>query len=195
MGAGLLGFAINPPIALYYMQGLNTTPLHGHAALFGVYGLLALGLVLLALRRLVPAGEWRDRPLQVAYWGMNGGLALMIVLSLLPIGLIQAYASMEHGLWFARSAEFMQQPLIVALRWLRIVGDTVFAVGILALGWFVVGLVLAASAALISSPGQARPSAAALASGTSPRSRRAASSREPSSTTSATSATRRSARA
>src|SRR6185503_15842220 len=40
VGAGLFGFMINPPIALYYMQGLNTTPLHGHAALFGVYGML-----------------------------------------------------------------------------------------------------------------------------------------------------------
>ncbi len=32
VGAGVFGFLINPPIALYYMQGLNTTPLHGHAA-------------------------------------------------------------------------------------------------------------------------------------------------------------------
>jgi nitric oxide reductase subunit B len=160
VGAGIFGFLINPPIALYYMQGLNTTPLHGHAALFGVYGLLALGLVLLALRRLAPAGEWRDRPLQIAYWGMNGGLALMIVLSLLPIGLMQAYASMEHGLWFARSAEFMQQPLVVALRWLRIVGDTVFLVGVAALTWFLIGLKTGWSYARnetgIRSPGLAR---------------------------------------
>ena len=40
VGAGLFGFLINPPIALYYMQGLNTTPVHGHTALFGVYGML-----------------------------------------------------------------------------------------------------------------------------------------------------------
>ena len=46
VGAGLFGFMINPPIALYYMQGLNTTPLHGHAALFGVYGMLGIGLML-----------------------------------------------------------------------------------------------------------------------------------------------------
>jgi len=25
------------------MQGLNTTPVHGHTALFGVYGMLGLG--------------------------------------------------------------------------------------------------------------------------------------------------------
>ena len=40
---------------------------------------------------------------------MNIGLGLMAVLSLLPIGLAQAYASIET-VWFARSAEFLQQP-------------------------------------------------------------------------------------
>ncbi len=97
VGAGIFGFLINLPIALYYMQGLNTTPVHGHAALFGVYGLPALGLVLLVVRRLQPEGVWRDRPLQIALWGMNGGLVLMIALSLLSIGLMQAAASIEHG--------------------------------------------------------------------------------------------------
>jgi nitric oxide reductase subunit B len=61
IGAGLFGFLINPPIALYYMQGLNTTPVHGHAALFGVYGLLSLGLVLVVLRRLKPGQAWKIR--------------------------------------------------------------------------------------------------------------------------------------
>ena len=140
VGAGIFGFLINPPIALYYMQGLNTTPLHGHAALFGVYGLLALGLVLFVLRRLQPEGVWKDRPLSLAFWGMNIGLGLMIVLSLLPIGLAQTWASIDHGLWYARSAEFLQLPAIVVLRWLRIVGDTVFLGGVAALAWFVVGL-------------------------------------------------------
>src|SRR5262245_21917160 len=50
VGAGL--FVINPPIALYYMQGLNTTPVHGHAALFGAYGMLGMGLMLFVLRAL-----------------------------------------------------------------------------------------------------------------------------------------------
>jgi nitric oxide reductase subunit B len=140
VGAGIFGFLINPPIALYYMQGLNTTPVHAHAALFGVYGLLALGLVLVLLRRLQPEGEWRDTPLRLAFWSMNIGLGLMIVLSLLPIGLAQAWASMTHGLWYARSAEFLQLPALEWLRWMRIVGDTVFIAGVAALAWFVVGL-------------------------------------------------------
>ncbi len=141
VGAGVFGFLINPPVALYYMQGLNTTPVHAHAALFGVYGLLALGLVLVVLRRLYPRGVWREGALRLAFWSMNGGLVLMIVLSLLPIGLLQTFASIEHGLWYARSAEFLQQPLISTLRWLRMIGDTVFLVGVGALAWFCAGLI------------------------------------------------------
>jgi len=140
VGAGLFGFLINPPIALYYMQGLNTTPVHAHTALFGVYGLLGLGLVLLILRCLKPKDEWRDGALRLSFWAMNAGLALMVVLSLLPIGLMQAWASIDTGLWYARSAEYLQQPLIETLRWLRTVGDGVFLVGVAALGWFVLGL-------------------------------------------------------
>jgi len=140
VGAGLFGFMINPPLALYYMQGLNTTPVHAHAALFGVYGLLALGLVLMVSRHLTGERPWRERWLGVAFWAMNVGLALMIVLSLLPIGLAQTWASVEHGLWYARSADFLQLPALVRLRWLRIVGDTVFLVGTLALIWFFLGL-------------------------------------------------------
>ncbi len=140
VGAGLFGFLINPPVALYYMQGLNTTPVHGHTALFGVYGLLALGLVLFVLRRLTAAHDWRDGALRFSFWAMNVGLALMVVLSLLPIGLLQAAASIDQGLWFARSAEFLQQPLLENLRWMRIVGDLVFLSGVGSLVWFVLGL-------------------------------------------------------
>ena len=140
VGAGLFGFLINPPIALYYMQGLNTTPVHGHTALFGVYGMLGIGLMLFCLKGLTVHKTWRTGALAFAFWSINVGLALMVLLSLLPVGLMQTWASVEHGTWYARSAEFMQTPTMDTLRWLRVVGDTIFAVGILALGWFVLGL-------------------------------------------------------
>jgi nitric oxide reductase subunit B len=140
VGAGLFGFFINPPIALYYMQGLNTTPLHGHTALFGVYGMLGIGLMLFCLRALRPGAAWKNAPLAIAFWCINAGLALMAFLSLLPLGLLQAWASVEVGTWWARSAEFMQQPVMNVIRWLRVPGDTLFAIGALVLGWFVLGL-------------------------------------------------------
>jgi nitric oxide reductase subunit B len=140
VGAGLFGFLINPPIALYYMQGLNTTPVHGHAALFGGDGMLGIGLMLFCLKGLTVHQTWRTGSLAFAFGSINLGLALMVFLSLLPVGLMQTWASVEHGTWYARSAEFMQTPLMDRLRWLRIIGDTIFAVGVLSLGWFVLGL-------------------------------------------------------
>jgi len=140
VGAGLFGFFINPPIALYYMQGLNTTPVHGHTALFGVYGMLGIGLMLFCLKGLATRQMWRTKVLSFAFWAINLGLGAMVLLSLLPIGLLQAAASVEHGLWYARSAEFLQTPLMQGLRWARVPGDTLFAAGVLALGWFVLGL-------------------------------------------------------
>jgi nitric oxide reductase subunit B len=140
VGAGLFGFMINPPIALYYMQGLNTTPVHGHAALFGVYGMLGIGLMLVCLRALVPGLEWKDGLLRFSFWSLNGGLFAMCVLSLLPVGLLQTWASVDHGYWYARSSEFLQTPLVQNLRWLRIPGDTIFALGAVALAVFVAGL-------------------------------------------------------
>lgn len=140
IGAGLFGFMINPPIALYYMQGLNTTPLHGHAALFGVYGMLGIGLMLMCLRVLIPGRPWKDGMLKIGFWGMNVGLMAMCVLSLLPVGLLQTKASVETGYWFARSSEFMQTDLMQTLRWMRVPGDTIFFLGAVALVWFVFGL-------------------------------------------------------
>ncbi len=140
VGAGLFGFLINPPIALYYMQGLNLTPVHGHTALFGVYGMLGIGLMLFCLRALRPALVWRERSLAVAFWSLNLGLVLMVTLSMLPIGILQTQAAVEKGTWFARSADFLQTPLMSTLRWLRGPGDMVFAIGILAVAYFVIGL-------------------------------------------------------
>ncbi len=140
LGAGIFGFIINPPVALYYVQGLNTTPLHGHTALFGVYGVLGIGLMLFVLKGLYRQNVWRDGLIGFAFWSINIGLMLMALLSLLPIGMLQAVASVNEGMWYARSAEFMQQPLMETLRWLRAIGDTIFAVGTVALALFVIGL-------------------------------------------------------
>jgi nitric oxide reductase subunit B len=140
VGAGLFGFMINPPIALYYMQGLNTTPLHGHAALFGVYGMLGIGLMLVCLRVLIPGREWKNGLLRFSFWSLNAGLMAMCVFSLLPVGLMQTWASVEHGYWYARSSEFLTTPVMQTLRWLRVPGDTLFFCGAVALVLFVAGL-------------------------------------------------------
>jgi nitric oxide reductase subunit B len=129
VGAGLLGFAINPPASLYYVQGLNMTPAHGHAALFGVYGMLGIGLMLFCLRGLFARNLHADRWLKPAFWSLNIGLAMMVFLSLLPAGIYQAWASVTQGLWFARSPEIVHSGVMETLVWLRVPGDIVFAAG------------------------------------------------------------------
>ncbi|RKJ99287.1 nitric-oxide reductase large subunit [Alicycliphilus denitrificans] len=157
LGAGVFGFMINPPISLYYIQGLNTTPVHAHAALFGVYGFLALGFTLLVLRYVRPQMVFNERLMKTGFWWLNAGLVLMISTSLLPIGLFQFHASVTHGLWYARSEEFLQQPFLETLRWIRTFGDVVFITGALCVAWQVV------SAVLFGARTPAAPSTGALA--------------------------------
>ncbi|MDE4456020.1 nitric-oxide reductase large subunit [Psychrobacter sp. DAB_AL62B] len=129
LGAGVLGFMINPPVSLFYLQGLNTTAAHSHAALFGVYGFLAIGFILLVMRYIRPDYIFNENLIKTGFWALNIGLVLMLVTSLLPIGIYQAYASMTEGLWYARSEGFLQQDFLQTLRWIRTFADVIFIVG------------------------------------------------------------------
>jgi nitric oxide reductase subunit B len=140
VGAGLLGFAINPPASLYFVQGLNLTAAHGHAALFGVYGMLGIGLMLFCLRGLYVPGRHAEALIGKAFWCLNAGLAMMVFLSLLPAGIYQAAASITQGLWYARSPEVIHSPVMEFLVWMRVPGDIVFALGVLALAAYVLRL-------------------------------------------------------
>ncbi len=145
IGAGVFGFMINPPISLFYIQGLNTTAVHAHSALFGVYGFLALGFVLLVARYLKPNHQFDDNIMTWGFWCLNGGLALMVLSSLLPQGVLQAYASITHGLWYARSEAFLQQDHMIALRWMRTLADFIFIGGACCIAWQATKLVFSKS--------------------------------------------------
>ena len=97
-----------------------------------------MGLVLFTVKSLRPDLVWPDRTLSLALWAINLGLAAMVLLSVLPVGLLQTWAAVEHGYWYARSAEFLHTPLMTTLRWLRVIGDSVFAIGA---GAFVVAVI------------------------------------------------------
>jgi nitric oxide reductase subunit B len=142
VGAGLLGFTINTPIALYYLQGLNMTAAHGHAALFGVYGMLGIGLLLFCLRGLSPRAAWSDKLLAPMFWLLNIGLAMMVFISLVPAGIYQAWASITQGTWFARSPEVVHSPFMETMVWMRVPGDVVFTIGAVFLAWFAIRLLM-----------------------------------------------------
>ncbi|MGC4117461.1 MAG: nitric-oxide reductase large subunit [Myxococcales bacterium] len=137
VGAGVFGFLINPPIVLYYAQGLNTTPIHSHGALFGVYGFLAIALMLFSMRHVVAKAAWSDGLLKFAFWGLNIGLASMMVFSLIPAGFYQFVEGIRHGIWYARSPEVTGSPFIHTVTWMRVVPDLIFDAGALALLAFV----------------------------------------------------------
>ncbi len=137
IGAGIFGFLINPPIVLYYIQGINTTPLHAHTALFGVYGLLAISLMLFSMRHIISKAAWSDQLLKWSFWGLNGGLALMTLVSLAPSGFYQFYYAVRDGLWYARSPEITSGEVIRALAWARIGPDLIFGFGALLMFIFV----------------------------------------------------------
>jgi nitric oxide reductase large subunit len=117
-GAGIFGFLINPPIVLYYIQGINTTAIHGHTALFGVYGFLAIALMLFSVRHIVKISSWSDKLLKWSFWGLNGGLMAMTVFSLIPSGFYQFYYAVKDGLWYARSPEITTSKTMQLFSWM-----------------------------------------------------------------------------
>ena len=130
LGAGVFGFLINTPIVSYYEIGTILTPNHGHAAMMGVFGMLGAGLMTFVLRETVSDEVWQklSRLVRVAFWGLNIGLVMMVVLSLFPGGIMQVRDVIENGYWHARSPAYTATPLARTLEWMRMPGDLVFLV-------------------------------------------------------------------
>ncbi|MBM5812719.1 MAG: nitric-oxide reductase [Gammaproteobacteria bacterium] len=136
-GAGVFGFIINLPIVNYYEHGTYLTVNHGHAALMGVYGNLALAAALFCARCLIRPEHWNSALLRRAFWSLNLGLALMVLLDLFPAGIYQLLAVLQHGLAEARSEDFIQGQTFQMLTWARIAGGALFVLGgVLPLAWF-----------------------------------------------------------
>jgi nitric oxide reductase subunit B len=136
LGAGIFGFLINLPIVSYYEIGTALTANHAHAAMMGVYGMLAVGFSVFALRYLIPAEKWSDRLAAISFWSLNIGLAWMVFATLLPLGILQLYHSVDVGYFDARTLKFIGNPTNSTLEWLRLPGDVLFIVGgVLPLVW------------------------------------------------------------
>ncbi len=130
IGAGVFGFLINTPIVSYFEVGTVLTANHGHAAMFGVFGMLGLGVLVFCLRAMQSDTAWRttERYVRVGYWGLNAGLSLMILLDLFPAGVLQLWDSIANGYWHARRLEYSLHGMFHTLEWVRVAGDTVFLV-------------------------------------------------------------------
>jgi nitric oxide reductase subunit B len=129
LGAGIFGFLVNLPIVSYYEIGTALTANHGHAAMMGVYGMLALGLAMFCLRYLIPADRWPERWARICFWSTNLGLAWMCFATLLPLGILQLYKSVGSGYYEARELKFITNHTNAVIEWLRFPGDVVFIAG------------------------------------------------------------------
>jgi nitric oxide reductase subunit B len=126
LGAGIFGFLINLPIVSYFEIGTALTANHGHAAMMGVYGMLAVGLAMFCLRYLIPAERWPERAAKTSFWSLNIGLAWMSFGTLFPLGMIQLYKSVSESYFEARSLEFLSNPTNAFIEWVRLPGDLLF---------------------------------------------------------------------
>jgi nitric oxide reductase subunit B len=135
VGAGVFGGGtLNAPLINYYEHGTFLTLNHAHTALFGAFGLLAIGLVYFCLRYAAAERARFDERLGLwAFWLSNAGLVLWIALNFFPIGWPQLNAVFEHGLAYARSIRFYETTLV--WQWLRLPGDVVFGVAALMMAW------------------------------------------------------------
>lgn len=130
IGAGIFGFLINLPVISYYETGTNLTPNHGHAALMGVFGMLGIAFIIFALRQVSSVEHWKkiEKYIKISFWGLNIGLAGMVILQLFPSGILQLVDVIDNGYWHARSLGFSGQQHIVNLAWLRLPADVIFIV-------------------------------------------------------------------
>ena len=128
VGAGVFGFLINLPIVSYFEVGTMLTPNHGHAAMMGVFGMLAMALLVFALRQVLTDAQWAtpEKFIRVSFWGLNIGLALMVVINLFPGGVLQLIDVLNHGYWHARSPAFMTQRLVHFIEWARLPAEVIF---------------------------------------------------------------------
>ncbi len=134
LGSAILGLLINPPLINYYEHGTFLTVAHAHAAFFGAFGFLALGMMIYAIRHAVPEG-WSEWNLWAVFWTSNVGLFIMLAVSVIPIGVIQLNRVITESYAAARSVSFYQEDLILLLNELRLPGDTLIIIGALLLVW------------------------------------------------------------
>lgn len=156
-GAGVFGFIINLPIVNYYEHGTYLTVNHGHAALMGVYGNLSIAAALFCGRFLIRADRWNAPLLRTAFWSLNIGLLLMLLLDTFPAGVMQLNEVLQGGLWQARCESFIQSGNFQTLTWMRAVGGAIFVLGgVTPLAWFAASRMRSLKSAA-SPPPEARP--------------------------------------
>jgi nitric oxide reductase subunit B len=90
--------------------------------------MFAIAFMVFAIRQVLPEKEWGrvEKYIRVSFWGLNVGLAGMVVISLFPGGVLQFLDVLRNGYWHARGPEFLNDRLTTLIEWIRLPADGIF---------------------------------------------------------------------
>ncbi len=102
-GAGFLGMVINTPTISYYSHGTQLIIPHGHAALLGAFGYIAIAFIYMVTRAnsLAEGYKWSDTLNRVGFWLTTIGI-IGFGVGPMFLGMEQASIAHEFGYYAAR---------------------------------------------------------------------------------------------
>ncbi len=110
IGAGLLGLAHTWPAVNRWTHGTLITPMHGHLAFFGAYGMIVLAMITYSLPHITgnPEAERRNGGIGVwAFWLQVGGMTGM-TMAFAAAGVAQVYMERILGIGYLDAQEKIQ---------------------------------------------------------------------------------------
>lgn len=122
IGAGFFGMMINTPTINYYTHATYLIMPHGHVALLGAFGYIAIAFLYMTSRTNALANNlvWNDKLSRIAFWILTVG-ALLYTIPTYVIGMYQGQVAMESGYFAARLRETVE--VMEGWMWARTVPD------------------------------------------------------------------------
>ncbi len=134
VGAGFFGMLINTPTIDYYSHGTYLIMPHGHIALLGAFGYVAIAFLYMASRTnsIAKGLEWNDKLSKWGFWLLTIGVLLFAVPTYM-VGMHQTKIAFEQGAFFARLRSAVEP--MRAWLWLRLIPDSMMIIGGLLIFW------------------------------------------------------------
>lgn len=102
-GAGFLGMVINTPTINYFTHGTQLIMPHGHAAMFGAFGFIAIAFIYMTARAnaMAEGHEWSNSLGTAGFWLSTVGIIGFGIPKLI-LGFEQGKIAHDMGYYFAR---------------------------------------------------------------------------------------------
>lgn len=128
LGAGFYGMIVNLPIVNYYEHGTYFGMAHGHVALLGAFGYVAIAFLYFIVRANAIAKGlfWDEKLSNTAFWLTTVGIFLYAIPTMV-IGTKQVQWAYDIGYWAARTREVLEG--LGFWMWVRIIPDAMILAG------------------------------------------------------------------